>query len=649
MSVSVSIQANIAIVQIDNPPVNATGHAVRQGLSDAVNTINNNADIKGAVLICAGRTFVAGADIREFGQTPREPHLPDVLMRIESSAKPWVAAIHGTALGGGLELAMACHARVAAATARLGLPEVSLGLLPGAGGTVRLPRLVAAETALDMITGGKPISASAAHAAGLIDAIAEGDLQHCALKLAEKLSAQIPPLATLARPVHPPVDPEAFAQQIAKIKAKARGQNSPKVAADAVLRALNEPARAALTAERTAFMQLKDDPQSRALRHIFFAERQTTRTDRLRSAEPRLLQNIGVIGGGTMGAGIAAACLLAGLTVTLIERDINAAKAGRDRVQAILDNSLKRRLITTEQHQEKASALTFSTDYSALGDADLVIEAVFEDMDVKKQVFAALDSATRPDAVLATNTSYLDVNEIAATVRDPSRVFGLHFFSPAHIMKLLEIIVPEQVADDVLATGVALAKRLKKIAVLAGVCDGFIANRIMSAYRRECEYMLEDGALPWDIDRAMADFGFPMGLFQMQDLAGLDIAWAMRKRQAATRDPAQRYVEIADKLCEMGRLGRKTGSGWYQYSDTGVATPDPDVEALILTHAAQKGITRTPFTPEQIIQRILDRIHSESQAILQQGIAQNPDDIDVVMINAFGFPRWTGGPMHMRG
>jgi len=648
MSVSITTEGNIATVTIDNPPVNALGHAVRKGLGRAVEAIEADPAVAAVVLCCAGKTFVAGADIREFGQPPRAPHLPDVLRRIEACPKPWVAAIHGAALGGGLELAMACHFRVADRQSRLGLPEVTLGVIPGAGGTVRLPRLVPAELALDMVAGGKPISAAVAQEAGLVDALADGDLLEQATRRAARAARDGGWTATLDRPVRQPGDRDAFDARAANIRARARGQTSPGAAVAAIIKALDLPAGQTLDAERATFLALRDDPQAAALRHVFFAERDTTRIERLRNVTPRPCACIGIIGGGTMGAGIAAAGLLAGLDVIMVERDAAAAEAGRGRVETILDGSRQRGLISEQQHAGMIAAFRATAGYDVLDRADIVIEAVFEDMGVKKEVFRALDAATRPEAVLATNTSYLDVNEIAGAVADPSRVLGLHFFSPAHIMKLLEIVVPAKVADDVLATGVALAGRLKKIAVLAGNCDGFIANRIMSAYRRECEYMLEDGALPWEIDAAMTGFGLPMGMFQMQDLAGLDISWAMRKRRAATRDPAQRYVEIADKLCERGHFGRKTGRGWYLYED-GTARPDPEVEALVLSESRRKGITRTAFSPEQIMDRILRAMQTEGEKVLAEGIARNAADIDVVMVNAYGFPRWLGGPMFLAG
>ncbi|WP_421850454.1 3-hydroxyacyl-CoA dehydrogenase NAD-binding domain-containing protein [Oricola sp.] len=647
MVVNVSRSGAVAIVTIDNPPVNALGLDVRKGLLDALETTEADTAVSAVVLICAGRTFIAGADIREFGKPPVEPHLPDLLARIERATKPWVAAIHGTALGGGLETALVCSHRIAARDAKLGLPEVNLGLIPGAGGTVRLPRLVPADKALELISGGKPVAATAALEMGLIDAIADGELRETAVALAETVAGELarPPISE--RPPVAPTDEAQFEAAAARIEKRAGRQNAPKAAVAAVRNALSMSAEEAFAAERAAFIALRDDPQSAALRHIFFAERATGRADRIKGVEPLALETIGVIGGGTMGAGIVAACLLSGFSVIMSERDAEAAAAGKSRVEAILDGSLKRGLISDTAHAAMLARFAASDNHDSLASADLVIEAVFEDMAVKKEVFARLDAIAKPGAILATNTSYLDVNEIAAVAGDPARVIGLHFFSPAHIMKLLEIVVPDAASDQTLATAVAFAKRLRKIAVLAGVCDGFIANRIMSAYRAEAEYMLEDGALPWQIDKAMTGFGLPMGIFSMQDLAGLDIGWARRKRQAPARDPNARYVEIADRLCERGRFGRKTGRGYYLYDDAGNASPDPEIEALIVAESARKGIQRQTMNDDLIMQRILGAMLTEANRVLDEGIAASADDIDVVMVNAFGFPRWRGGPMFM--
>jgi 3-hydroxyacyl-CoA dehydrogenase len=649
MTVQIETRDGIALVTIDNPPVNATGHAVRQGLCEAVARTEGDSAVRAVVLACAGRTFIAGADIREFGQPPVAPHLPDVLARIAAATKPWVAAIHGTALGGGLETALACHYRIATPDAALGLPEVTLGLIPGAGGTVRLPRLIAADHALEMIASGAPVPAPRAQAMGLIDAIAEGDLVSDARALAHKAAGRPLPAPLDDRSPRSESAAGAFNAVAAKPTNRARGQRAPLATIEALRNAQTLPVAEALSAERALFQALRDCAQSKALRHIFFAERAAGRLDRLKGIAPRPLAHVGVIGGGTMGAGIAAACLIAGLSVTMIERDEGAAEAGGARVAGILDGALKRGKLTPEDHAARLAGFAARDSYEALAEADLVIEAVFEDMAVKHAVFAELDRVTRPDTVLASNTSYLDVAEIARATDTPARVLGLHFFAPAHIMKLLEIVTPEGVDDSALAMGLALAKRLGKIPVIAGVCDGFIANRIMSRYRREAEYMLEDGALPWEIDAAMENYGFPMGIFRMQDLSGLDISWAMRKRRAATRDPAERYVDIGDRLCEAGHFGQKTGRGYYRYDADGRAQRSVETEALIRAESARKGIARRPIPETEIMARLLAAMQDEGARVLDDGIAQSAADIDVVMVNAFGFPRWKGGPMFAGG
>ena len=647
MTVTQTRRDDIAIVTVDYPPVNALGRAVREGLMQAVEDTDADSGVGAVVLVCAGRTFIAGADVREFDKPPEEPHLPDVLAQMEAAAKPWVAAIHGSALGGGLETALVCSHRIAAADSRLGFPEINLGLIPGSGGTVRLPRLIAAGDALAMIAGGKPVAASKALASGLVDAIADGDLLEGAIALAQKAIAEPAREPVTSRKPIPPEDMNSFEALAERTIAKARQQEAPAMAVQAVRNALDLAPGEALAAEREMFLELRGSPQAKALRHVFFAERATAKVDRIKDVEPRGIDKVAVIGGGTMGSGIAAACLLSGLPATLVERDGDAAKTAADRVGKILNGSLERGLIGKDAHSAMAGSFTAAASYSDIADADLVIEAVFEDMGVKQSVFAELDEAVAPDAVLATNTSYLDVNAIAAGTRHPGRVVGMHFFSPAHIMKLLEIGVPGGIDDGVLATAVAFAKRIRKIPVLSGICEGFIANRIMSAYRQEADYMLEDGALPWDVDRAMTAFGLPMGIFQMQDLAGLDIAWAKRKRLAATRDPEERYVEIADRLCEAGHFGRKTGRGWYAYGEDGKGVPSAETEELIKAESARRGIERIPMSDDDIMDRILAVMQAEGGKVLAEGIAASADDIDVVMVNAFGFPRWKGGPMFM--
>lgn len=648
--VTVEIENEIAIVTVDNPPVNALGHGVRSGLAEAVAVTDANDAVQAVVLIAAGRTFMAGADISEFGKPMAEPGLPDVVLMIEGAQKPWVAAVHGTALGGGLEVALGCHYRVADAKAKMGVPEVHLGLIPGAGGTVRLPRLVPVSKAAEMVATGKPIGASDALACGLVDQIIKDDLRTGAVAFAKTIGGFERPVALVDRDPVEPLSAQDWAAVSAKLVAKARGQNSVIRGVDAVADAVRLAGPDALTNERDIFIELMADPQSAALRHVFFAERSVSKVASIKGVAPRALRHVGVIGGGTMGAGICVALLLAGVSVTMIERDKDAIAAGQKRVSDTLAASVKRGLISEDKRAALLGMFVGDFDYGALDTVDLVIEAVFEDMDVKKQVFEALDRVTKPEAVLATNTSYLDVNEIAQSVSDPSRVIGLHFFSPAHVMKLLEIVRPDGVADNVLATGFALGKMLRKIAVPAGVCDGFIGNRILTAYRRECDYMVEDGAAPQEVDAAMKAYGFPMGIFAMQDMAGLDIGWAARKRRAPTRDPNERYVRIADRICELGRFGQKTGSGWFQYPEgSRRGEPDPIVEAIILEEAAASGVTRRDFSHAEIMERILGAMVSEGKAILAEGIAQSAEAIDVVMINGYGFPRHKGGPMFAAG
>ncbi len=643
--VSITVKDDQAIVMIDNPPVNVLSQAVRDGLFKAIEKTDADDKVMAVILICAGRTFSVGADISEFDQPPQPPYLLDVIKRLEQANKPWFAAIHGSALGGGLEVALGCHYRLAAEDARLGFPEVNLGLIPGAGGSVRLPRLVGAKAALEMIANGKPIAARKALAYGLVDRITDKALLPAVLQFIDEIGSDCKRPALSACEIQPLQDKAAWQAQLTAIGKKARGQTAPLAAIEVVENSLALSAEEAQQQETAMFQKLKRGPQSVALRHIFFAERAAAKMPRLKGVQPRLVKQVGIVGGGTMGAGIAVACLLSGLEVILLERDNNSLDAGLSRVKTTLQKSHSRGLIDDAELAAMPAALVGTVDFAALADVDLVIEAVFEDMAIKKDVFVKLQAVTRPDAVLATNTSYLDITELAESLPNPSRVLGLHFFSPAYIMKLLEIIHPSRVADEVLATGFSLAKILGKIAVPAGVCDGFIGNRIMSAYRRECEYMLEDGALPQEIDVAMVNYGFPMGIFAMSDLAGLDIAWAMRKRQAVTRPPDLRYVDIADRLCEMGRLGRKTGLGWYDYSGNPAGKPDAIVEKLIVAESARKHISRRAFTEEKIIARILRVMQNEGHQIITEGVAENAAAIDVVMINGYGFPRWRGGPM----
>ena len=640
--VTLERQGDVAVVTIDNPPVNASSQAVRAGLVAAATAVAGDPAVRGVVLRCAGRTFVAGADITEFGKAPASPTLRDSNTALEDLGKPVVALLHGTALGGGLELALSCHYRVIDPAGAVGLPEVTLGIIPGAGGTQRLPRLIGAEAALDVITSARRVPAAEALALGIVDAVTEGDRLDFAVRfLRERLDHPPPRLA--ARPV-PPVEAAALAAARATVAKRARGQIAPGAAIDVVAASSGLSFAEGLEAEQARFEALRASPQSLALRHVFFAERAVGKVPGGGTARP--VGNIGIVGGGTMGAGIAAACLLAGLAVRLVERDGDAVEAGTARVGTILDEAVRRGKLDPGERAAIASGrFAAGTDWDALGAADLIVEAVFESAEIKRDVFRTLDRVARPGAVLATNTSYLDVAGIAAATSRPGDVIGLHFFSPAHIMKLLEVVVPMGADPDAVATGFAFAKRLGKIAVWTGNQEGFIGNRVLSAYRRAADGMVEDGASPAEVDAAFLDLGFPMGLYAMQDMAGLDIGWATRKRLAPTRDPAERYVAVGDRLCERGWFGRKAGRGYYDYDAAGVATPNPELPAMIAAERAVKSITPRAFLIAEIQERILLAAAQEGRRIAEEGVALRPGDVDVVMVNGYGFPRWLGGPM----
>jgi 3-hydroxyacyl-CoA dehydrogenase len=630
----------IAVVRVDNPPVNALSAAVRAGLLDAVQAVAADAAVDGAVLLCAGRTFIAGADVRELGKTLPGPDLPTVAQAIAASPKPWLAAIHGTALGGGLEVALGCHWRVAVPDARLGLPEVKLGIIPGAGGTQLLPRLVGMARAIELVTSGRQVDAGEALALGLVDALAESDLRTCALEfLRRRLTAGEAPPRTGARPV-PAFDTATVEKLVAGVRRRARGQEAPVRAAETVLAAARLPLAEGLAAERAAFLDLRDSPEAKALRHVFFAEREAAKVPGLEGLSPRTIRQVGVIGAGTMGSGIAIAFLDAGYEVTVVESSEEALARGRARIEDGYAGLVRRGRLEEAEKAARLMRLATTTDLAALSGADLVIEAVFEDMGIKSELFARLGPILRPDAVLATNTSYLDVAALARASGRLRDFLGLHFFAPANVMRLLEVVRTAELAPDVLATGMAVGRKLGKIAVVAGPCDGFIGNRIWAFYRRQLEYLLEDGADPYAIDAAMAAYGFPMGPFAVFDLSGLDIAWAQRKRRAPTRSQGERYVRIPDILCEQGRLGRKTGAGWYRYVD-GKAEPDPAVLALIAGERRAHG----SFTIEQIQARARAAMVNEAARILAEGMALRASDIDVVLVHGYGFPSWRGGPL----
>ena len=641
--VSIEINGSVGLIALDNPPVNAASHAIRSGLWQAVETLQQTDGVEVIALYAKGRTFIAGADIREFGKPPLDPWLPELCNFIESASRPIVCVLHGTTLGGGLEVAMSCHARVALTGSKVGLPEVTLGILPGAGGTQRAPRLAGIATALDMITSGKPMGADEALANGLIDRIVEGDPRDVALSSAKDLLAgDLPNRKTGDLTAEP--DPAAIEAMRAKLAKSQPLLFSPHKCVDAV-EACHLPIRDGMKEERRLYEECMASPQRAGLIHAFFSERAVTKIPEA-TATAREINSVGVIGGGTMGSGIATAILLAGLPVTLTERDQDGLDRGVATITRNLDGAVKRgKLSEAGRDDILAAKLGTSTDLAALSDADLVIEAVFEDMGVKRDIFQTLDKVCKAGTVLASNTSYLDINEIAATTSRPQDVIGLHFFSPAHVMRLLEVVVADKTGDDVVATGFALARKLKKIAVRSGVCDGFIGNRIMTFYKKAADYMMMDGASPEQIDTAMRGFGFAMGPYQVADLAGLDISWAANKRRAATRPAEERYIPIADRLCENGWFGRKTGQGFYIYDDQG-SRPNPEALAIIDAEREMAGVTPRSFTEDEIVSRFMTAMISEAVRVLEEGIALRPIDIDAVFLNGYGFPRFRGGPLH---
>ncbi|MEO5325614.1 3-hydroxyacyl-CoA dehydrogenase NAD-binding domain-containing protein [Mesorhizobium sp. CC13] len=640
-SVSGSIRGGVLVVTIDNAPVNATSAHVRQGLVKALEHATALGTVTGIVITGAGHTFVGGADIKEFGKPPVEPTLPEVMERIENCGKPVVAAVNGAALGGGCEIALACHGRIAGEAASFGMPEVKLGIVPGAGGTQRLPRLVGIVAAIDLIGSGRTVKPAEALKLGLIDGIAADHLS-TAIALARGMAAD--PLRRTGGIQIAGADAAAVEIATKKVLAKARGQAAPAEAVRLVRKASEASLEDALADERATFMRLRDSREAAALRHVFFAERQAGKVGKLDGVAPRKLETIGIVGTGLMGAGIAVAALTAGCRLVGVEQTEDAAAKGRERISETLDKAVQSGRLADATRNECLARLDVTSEISRLATADLVIEAVFDDLAVKTELFQRLDGIVRPDAILATNTSYLNPDEIAAATAHPGRVVGLHFFSPANIMRLVEVVDCKATLPDVLATVLAFARKLGKLPVVCGVTEGFIGNRIFSAYRREAEFMVEDGASPADVDAALEAYGFPMGIFTVYDMAGLEIAWARRKRQAATRDPNARYVEIADKLCEAGRFGRKTGKGWYDYS-SGEKAVDPEVAALIAEARTAKGIVPRGFTPEEIVRRLLRAMAEEGKALLDEGIAARSSDIDLVMINGYGFPAHKGGPM----
>ena len=644
--VTFSKEGAIGVITVNNPPVNALSQAVRAGIKSGVAQGIADQDVTAMVIVCAGRTFIAGADIREFGKPPMEPHLPDVCQFIEDSPKPVVAAIHGTALGGGLEIPLSCHFRVAVATAKVGLPEVKLGLLPGAGGTQRLPRVAGVQAALEMITSGTPVGAAKAKAMGIIDEIVEGDLKTAALAYAKKVVEQKLPMrkvSTLTAKVDSPTVFEDFAKANAR---KFRGFLAPYKCIEAVKNATEFPFAEGMKKERQIFMELQASDQSKAQRHVFFAEREVVRIPGLPDDQPtREIKSVGILGAGTMGGGIAMCFANAGIPVKLLDMKQEFIDKGMAVIKKNYANTVAKGSLKQEVMDKRLSLISPTLSYDDLKDVDLVIEAVFEEMAIKKEVFTKLDAVCKPGAILASNTSYLNIDDIAAITKRPQDVMGMHFFSPANVMRLLENVKGAKTSPEVYATAMKVGKTIGKVPVLVGVCDGFVGNRMLAKRTRECGFMLEEGALPWQIDKVIYNFGFPMGPYAMGDMAGLDVGWRNRKAKFDSLTEREKKNTILDKICEMGRFGQKTGSGFYKYDEKRNATPDPLIEELIIKHSKEVNIARRTITDQEIVERAIYAMINEGAKILEEGIAARPLDIDVVWLYGYGFPVYLGGPM----
>ncbi|NQW08807.1 MAG: enoyl-CoA hydratase/isomerase family protein [Alphaproteobacteria bacterium] len=642
----------VAILKMNNPPVNGLGATVRDALAKAFDALAADDSVKAIVLAGEGRMFSAGADIREFGTTPPPdvPALPRLIDRYEHLDKPIVAAIHGVAAGGGLEVALGAHYRVAAAKTRLGLPEVTLGILPGAGGTQRMPRIAGVTTALELIVSGRLISEKEALKLGIVDELVDGDPIDAAVAAAERLIAEgAPPRRSsertdrLAEAKDNPTLFDDFRKGMAK---RARGMNAPYASVRCVEAATTLPFAEGVKFERAEFANLVNEVEAQAMRHAFFAEREVAKIPDLPpETKGKTVTSAGVIGCGTMGGGIAMVFANAGIPVTVVEAERERLDAGLEVIRKNYAATVAKGRLAQDAMDSRMGLITGATDMAALSGADIVIEAAFEDMQVKKDIFATLDQVCKPGAVLATNTSTLDVNEIASATSRPEDVVGTHFFSPANVMKLLENVRGAKSSPETIATVMALSKRLGKVGVLVGVCHGFVGNRMLHQYLREAMFLIEEGALPQDVDRVIYDFGFAMGPFTMADLAGNDVGW--RVRQAQGRPNNRRYSgTIADAICEMGRFGQKTGAGWYKYQGGDrTPIPDPDVEALIEKTSADLGITRRAISDQEILERCLYPLVNEGAKILDEGIALRASDIDVVWVHGYGFPRYRGGPM----
>ncbi len=643
-----STQGAVAVITLDNPPVNGLGHELRNGIMAGLDRALADAAIKAVVLIGAGKSFSGGADIREFN-TPKagaEPTLHSLIRAIEASPKPVIAAIHGVAMGGGLELALACHYRVAAPGAQIALPEVKLGLLPGAGGTQRLPRVVGVETALNMIVSGAAVPSERLKSSALFDALLDGDLLAGAVAFAGKLSPEKPPRLVRDIPIDYPNAEGFFQFARTMVATVSKGYPAPLKCIEAVAAAVSKPFEEGLAIERELFLQLMQTTESKALRHAFFAERAASKIPGVSEDTPiRNIRTAAVIGAGTMGGGITMNFANAGIPVTVLEVKQEALDKGIATIRKSYEASAQKGKLTAAQVEERMGLIRPALSYADIAQADIVIEAVFEEMGVKEGVFRKLDETMKPGAILATNTSTLDVNAIARFTRRPQDVVGTHFFSPAHVMKLLELVRGSATAPDVLATVMALSKKLKKTGVVSGVCDGFIGNRMIDPYARQAMFMLEEGALPQQIDAAMEKWGMAMGPFRMADLAGNDVSWYIRKRRYL-ENPQLKISRIADRICEIGRFGQKTGAGWYRYqAGKRDAIPDPAVEDLIVAYRKEIGVTPRRISPEEIVDRCIYALVNEGAKILEEGIALRALDIDLVYLTGYGFPPFRGGPL----
>lgn len=647
--VSYQLIDNIGVISVNSPPVNALSQAVREGLLNAVKAAQKD-NSEAIVLRCEGRTFIAGADITEFGKPPMAPGLPEVLSAIENSSKPVIAAIHGTALGGGFEVSLACHYRCANASAKVGLPEVKLGLLPGAGGTQRVPRIAGVKAALEMITSGNPVAAANAKTMGLIDEVIEGDdLQAGSIQYAKDLVAAGAPLKRIRDITIDPssVEPGFFDGARKKLAARARGAIAPDKIVSCIEAAVKLPMDKGLERERELFTELVTSPESAAMRHIFFAERQAAKIKDLpENTALRPVNKVAIIGGGTMGGGIAMCFANVGIPVVMVEVNDEALQRGLGIIKKNYGITVQKGKLAEDKMAGLLQLITGTTDYNDIADVDLVIEAVFENLDLKKEIFAKLDAVCKQGAILASNTSYQDIDAIAAATKRPQDVLGLHFFSPANVMKLLEVVRGEKTADDVLATSMAIGKKIGKVCALSRVCYGFIGNRMLAGYGREAQMLLMDGCTPTQVDSALENFGMAMGPLAMGDLAGLDVGYKARQARTDLPDDPKLY-RMGTLLVEMGRYGQKTGSGFYKYDpQTRARMPDPEVEAMIIAEAEKLGVERKSIDDEEILARCFYPLINEGALILEEGIAQRPSDIDVVYVFGYAFPAAKGGPMH---